>query len=84
MMGRRVGLAFLAFGMVVSGPGCDLMTKKQVRTKTSTDELAALDPPVVSKESEEAPAKSKLFKNNRLSGGLSDQAREIEQDFGIH
>jgi hypothetical protein len=83
MTARRIRLVCVAIGMLATGFGCDAMTKKHVRTKSSADELATLDPPVVTKESEENPAAPKLFKNNRLSGGLSDQARDIEKDFGI-
>jgi hypothetical protein len=84
MLGRQTRLACLALGVIASSSGCDSMTKRHVRIKSSADELATLDPPVVTKDPVENPAAPKLFKNNRLSGGLSDQARDIEKDFGIH
>ncbi|MBY0398479.1 MAG: hypothetical protein K2X91_18695 [Thermoleophilia bacterium] len=87
----RFGKLVALSALTLAAAGCESMRQSMGLRSAETDaavDLAdrpggepapGIDTPLDVKSEKPAP----FFKNSRLSGGLSDQAREIERDLGI-
>ncbi|MGE3821657.1 MAG: hypothetical protein AB7I30_19775 [Isosphaeraceae bacterium] len=83
---RKVGLAMVLLGASSTLIGCEsirqslgLRTNGTESTIPAEEEEIGVDTPLDVKSARPRA----FFQNSRLSGGLSDQAREIERDLGI-
>jgi hypothetical protein len=84
---RSLGTTVVLAAAVLTFAGCESVRQAMGLRSASVEESDPLesdkergvDTPLDVKSSKPAP----FFKNSRLKGGLSDQAREIERDLGI-
>ena len=81
----RIGLFCVCAGMVL--PGCEAL-RHDLRRDSDDDKPAHADSKSDSdsdSDSASQPTASKgFFKSSRLSGAMSSEGREIENDLGIH
>lgn len=78
MANRKSRRRFLGTLTLVAVFGCDLLPHRKDETKEK-----AADPSKPEVHSMNMDDAKSFHRNNRLSGGLSDQAREIESHFNI-
>lgn len=93
-MRRRIsGPACLLTACAALAAGCDTLkpsTRRHADRAESTEARAADEPEGVDFSGSKVPGidsdsknPTKFFKNNRLSGGLSEEARDIERSLGV-
>ncbi|RUL86293.1 hypothetical protein [Tautonia sociabilis] len=86
----RIALAAACLCLAAASPGCNALGLGKGKDAQSDqapfyDEFFGQDDPPISSSVPEDEAPTRLFKRNRLPGGLSSEAREIERgSFNIY